>query len=155
MTTVALPSLAGVPHVVALSAADDRGRVAHDRAAILPRGWLASKLARSIASAIVFTALDPPSLSGDGLGRCTRLSAARVDCALVPDRGCEAVATIRLGTDGRLRWGTYRCPIARARPLIRRLRALRRSDMSCESSESSCPPPLFGLVADRWLVPWD
>ena len=151
-TRIELPSLAAVPHTISVSAQDAGGRVADDRAAILPRGWLATSLARSLAEQLLYVALDRHGYFGDGLGRCRRLAPGRVDCALRPERRCAAVVTIRLGGDGRLRWGTYRCPISiSARRFVKRPRALRRGDLRYQYP----PLPLFGRVADRWLVPWD
>jgi len=79
-----------------------------------------------------------------------------VDCSLSDeDRGpCDAAVAIKLDPVGRVRWGEYACPVAlRARPAPR-LRRLRRRDYTCQLGDASCPPPIFGVLGDRCLVPW-
>jgi hypothetical protein len=153
-TRIALPPLESRPLTVIVAARDGSGRVSADRAALLPRGWLSDNLARSLASALVFSATDASSSSGNGYGGCRRFGPSRVDCSLIPEDRCDAAVTLRLGADRVVRWGTYQCPIARGRRLRKALRPLRRRDYSCEASDTSCPPPLLGPVDDRWLVPW-
>jgi hypothetical protein len=151
-TRIDVPPLSGVPHVVELTATDAAGRVAQDRADLLPRGWLADRVGRMVARGLIFSATGASSVSGEGVGPCRRIAPGRIDCAMEPDERCDVVATIRLGADGRLRWGTYPCPIGRHTRTIKRPRPLRRRDFSCSAPD--CPPPLFGTVAPRWLVPW-
>jgi hypothetical protein len=147
---VALPVLAGRPHTLTVTAEDAAGRVAVDRAQLVPRGWLADEFGRAVARGLVSDVLDR-SYSGGGILRCRRIAGDRIDCELSDDaRRCDTTVAVKLGADGRLRWGTYRCGDAQ-RP---RLRRLRRSDYTCQLGDPSCPPPVFGVVADRWLVPW-
>ena len=152
---IGLPALGRERYTVELSARDASGRVAADRASVQPRGWLASTLARSLAEALVFSGTTAPDYGGSGVGRCRRFAPGRVDCVLLPRSRYRTVLTTRLAAGQRLRWGTYRGPIARHRRLVGPLRNLRRRDYSCEETDTSCPPPLFGRIADRWLVPWD
>jgi hypothetical protein len=150
-----LPALEGVPHVITVDAVDDTGRVAHDRAALLPRGWLADELARDVANAKLLDAIDASTYTPDGITGCRRLAPSRVDCRVaVADKGCDAVVTVRLGVDGRLRWGSYRCPISVSAPLVHRLRPMSARDTCFEPGGSGCLPPVTGIVPDRWLVPW-
>jgi hypothetical protein len=151
-----LPPLARRPHTISISARDASGRVAADRAAHLPRGWLALTLARATAHELAFTVTGADSISGDGILGCRRMAAGRVDCSVSPDGEiCETVASVRLGADGRMRWSAYNCPIrTQARPRLR-LRRVARADLTCEAGDTGCPPPVFGVVSARWLVPWD
>ena len=153
-TRIALPALARTPLIVQVSAVDAAGRVAEDRAPVLPRGWLSDALARSVAEGVIFTLTHAPAASAYGPGRCRRFGPARVDCELAPEGRCKVVASIRLGGDDRLRLATYRCPVGLDKPLVEPLRRLRPRDYVCEVTDRSCPPPIFGVVADRWLVPW-
>ena len=150
---IALPPLGARPQTLTVTATDAAGRTATDKAALYPRGWLSEPLARTVATSLVFHVLDPGSRSGDGLKGCRRVAAGRVDCALSPEKDrCRRALSVVLGTDGRLRWGTYACPLSdRAKPRLQRLRS---TDASCPH-DGACPMPWLGVVADRWLVPWD
>ncbi len=106
-----------------------------------------------MAAGITFSALgNPGSIEGDGVLRCRRFGAHRVDCALAAaGRRCQATAAISFAA-GRLRWGTYGCGFA-SRPRYRRHpRPLRRGDWSCEDIDTSCPPPLFGRLKPEALL---
>ncbi|MDA0173519.1 hypothetical protein OJ998_30725 [Solirubrobacter taibaiensis] len=153
-TRVELPPRPGEPQAVSVTATDTGGRTASDRATLYPRGWLSEPLARFVAEGLFFHVIDASSRSGDGLSGCRRFGANRFDCALSPEQDvCRRAISVVIGADGHLRWGTYRCPIApTARPSLQRLK---RNQLSCSAGDSSCPPPIFGRVDDRWLVPWD
>jgi hypothetical protein len=151
-----LPRLARRPHTITISAQDASGRVATDHAALLPRGWLAMTLARATAAELVFTVTAADSISGDGILGCRRMSAGRVDCSVSPEGElCDTVASVRLGADGRLRWSAYDCPIRATAPPRLALRRVTRADLNCDVDDTGCPPPVFGVVSPRWLVPWD
>jgi hypothetical protein len=153
-THLELPALDARPQTVHVAARDAAGRVAEDTAPLLPRGWLDDQVGRMLARGLVFAVHNASSISGEGVGPCRRFGPGRIDCSMQPGRRCDVVATIRLGADGRIRWGTYRCPISRHGKMLKRIRRLRRPDFSCAVNDPTCPPPLFGVVADRWLVPW-
>jgi hypothetical protein len=89
------------------------------------------------------------------LRRLRRFAPGRVDCQERPDsHHCARSLTLRLTARGSLAWGTYRCPVGRSRGRVAPLRRLRPTDYFCTAGELSWPPPLFGRIADRWLVPW-
>jgi hypothetical protein len=151
---VPLPALSDRPHTLELTATDAAGRRATARAQLFPRDYLPDGTARLVAAGIAFSALRrPSSIAGDGVLKCRRFGAHRVDCAMSANaRRCQATAAISFAA-GRLRWGTYKCGFT-TRPRYRRHpRPLRRGDWSCEDIDVSCPPPLFGRLKPEGLLP--
>jgi hypothetical protein len=152
---VPLPALADRPYALSASATDAGGRTAEDHAAVYPRRWLSMPLARSVAQALIHAATRADGYSGDGIAGCVRAAPWGVDCRLNPFLYCSAVVSLRLGDDHVLRWATRRCPSGKPLRVRRRLAPLRRTDYSCLSDDPDCPPPVFGVISPRWLVPWD
>ncbi len=154
-TRIALPSppSGARPRTLALMATDSAGRRAEDRLRLYPPAWLPDEAGRLAAAGVASTVLRGGAISGDGVGRCRRFGAARVDCAI--DRageGCHIVASVSLA-HGRLRWGTYPCGL-RAHPRYRRRpRPLRRKDWTCRKADAACPPAWFGKLGAGALVP--
>jgi hypothetical protein len=154
-TRIALPTRPSGPrpHTLALAAADGAGRRAEDRLRLYPPTWLPDEAGRLVAAGVASTVLGGGGIEGDGISRCRRFGAGRVDCATSRGaKGCRVVTSVSLA-HARLRWGTYACGL-RAHPRYRRRpRALRKGDWTCRRADTACPPALFGRLGEAALVP--
>jgi hypothetical protein len=151
-TRLPLPALSASPHAITVTATDAAGRRAVDRARVFPRGYLPTETARVVAAGIAFSVLPAEdNIQGDGVLRCKRVDAPRVQCEMAASgRRCQVIAAISYERH-RLRWGTLGCFDSRRG--YTRPHALRKGDWSCEDIDSSCPPPLFGKLKDEAILP--
>ena len=73
------------------------GRIATDRTAAVPLGWLPDELARYVAQGVIFTATDWGGYQDSGMLGCRRIAAVRVDCRLAQEGArCDRVVAVWL-----------------------------------------------------------